>query len=298
MRTRVAIIYILYNTDLKLLNESIKSLEESIPDNLDVSFFLYNNSHEDVIHSINIKEKFEYFHDGQNIGLAKAQNKIIKKNLNNFEYFLTSDQDSIYSPEYLEIGINFMEMYRHCGCVVPIWRNTMSQNLNFETQIILDNENLKKINPFDVEEDYFQVSHAICSGSIIRGDMFTKIGLFNEDFFIDWIDNEWMWRGHKAGLNVFCNKNLQIDHQWGEQSLKIMNIEFPNKSDLRTYYTVRNGIALVFQNGLESYFKKYLIIQLAKHLIYVFFSFNKNKYKNTIKAIFDFKKINLINVKR
>jgi len=295
---KLAIIYVLYNTDIELFNKSIKSLEETIPENLNVTFFIHDNSFENSKQNIIINEKYQYFHNGENIGLAKAQNKIIKENLTFFDYFLTSDQDSIYSSNYLEIGIDFMENNKHCGCVVPIWRNILSKNKKFESQIILVNEKLKLINPVDVREDYFYVTHAICSGSIIRANMFNKIGLFNEDFFIDWIDNEWMWRGYKSELNVICYKKLRINHQWGDNPLKIMNIEIPNKSDTRVYFTFRNGLALIFHKELESYFKKYLIKQLSKYLFYLFISFSFNKYKNMFKAIKDFKNIDLINVKR
>ena len=295
---KLAIIYVLYNTDIELFNKSIKSLEETIPENLNVTFFIHDNSFENSKQNIIINEKYQYFHNGENIGLAKAQNKIIKENLTFFDYFLTSDQDSIYSSNYLEIGIDFMENNKHCGCVVPIWRNILSKNKKFESQIILVNEKLKLINPVDVREDYFYVTHAICSGSIIRANMFNKIGLFNEDFFIDWIDNEWMWRGYKSELNVICYKKLRINHQWGDNPLKIMNIEIPNKSDTRVYFTFRNGLALIFHKELESYFKKYLIKQLSKYLFYLFISFIFNKYKNMFKAIKDFKNIDLINVKR
>jgi rhamnosyltransferase len=295
---RVAIIYILYNTDIKLLNNSIKSLEGSIPDNLDITFFLYNNSSIDIKQKIIINEKFKYFYDGENVGLAKAQNKIIKDNKNLFDYFLTSDQDSIYSQKYLEIGIDFMEKNKGCGCVVPVWRNLLSENQNFESQIVLKDNKLKLVSPVDVIEDFFSITHAICSGSLIRVNMFDQIGLFNDDFFIDWIDNEWMWRGHKLGLNLICNKNLQLIHQWGESPIRFMNIEIPKKSNLRVYYTFRNGLALIFQKDLESYFKKYLIKQLTKYLLLIFLSFNYKKYKSLFKAIIDSKKIDVTTIKR
>ena len=294
---KLAIIYVLYNTDLNLFNKSIASLESRIPDNLDVTFFIYNNSSEDIKESIKIKGTLEYLYNGQNIGLAKAQNVIIKENLHTFDYFLTSDQDSIYSLNYLEIGIDFMNNNPHCGCVVPIWRNILLKKDKFETQLILLNGNLKLVNPVDVKEDFFPVTHAICSGSIIRAEMFNKIGLFNEDFFIDWIDNEWMWRGYRFGLNAICNKNLQIDHQWGNIPFRFINIEIPNKSDSRIYFTFRNGLALVFHDGLEIYFKKYLAKNLFKSLLYVIISFNLNKYRNLFKAFRDFKRVDIIDVK-
>lgn len=295
---RIAIIYILYNTDIKLLNKSIKSLQTSFSDSLDVTFFFYNNSNIDIKQEIIINEKFEYFYDGENIGLAKAQNKIIKDNKQKFDYFLTSDQDTIYSTDYLEIGVHFMEKNKEYGCVVPVWKNLLSKNQNFESQIVLLDKKLKIVNPVDVLDDYFPVIHAICSGSLIRVDMFDKIGLFNEDFFIDWIDNEWMWRGHKLGLNLICNKNLQLIHQWGESPVRFINIEIPKKSNTRIYYTFRNGLALIFQKDLESYFKKYLLKQLTRYLIYIFLSFNYKKYKSLFNAILDSKKIDVSSIKR
>ena len=290
---RLAIIYVLYDTDIDLFHKSVRSLEESISENLDVHFFIYNNSVEDIRQNLMLKEKFEYFHDKMNIGLAKAQNKIIRGNLTRFNYFLTSDQDSIYSSNFLDMGIDFLENNNDCGCVVPIWRNILSKDKKYRSQLVLKKGGLRLIDPYDVEEDYFRVTHAICSGSIIRASMFHKIGLFNEHFFIDWIDNEWMWRGHKFGLNVVCNKNLRIDHQWGNIPLKFSNIEIPNKSALRVYFTFRNGLALLFKNDLEFYFKKYLMRQLAKSLCYVLISFDLDKYRNLFKAILDYKQVNV-----
>ncbi len=295
---RVGILYILYNTDLDLLNKSIKSLEDTMPVSLDATFFMYNNSQNDIKDDIVINSKFKYFFEGTNIGLAKAQNKIIIENKDSVDYFLTSDQDTIYSNKYLEIGIDFMEKNIDCGCVVPVWRNLLSKNQNFESQIILLDNKLKLINPTDVKKDHFSIIHAICSGSLIRVNMFDKIGLFNEDFFIDWIDNEWMWRGHKLGLNLICNKNLQLSHQWGESPFKFMNIEIPKKSNLRVYYTIRNGLAMIFHKKMESYFKKYLLKQLVRYLFLVIISFNYKKYMSLFKAILDAKNIDVSSVKR
>jgi len=295
---RISIIYILYNTDVVLLNKSIKSLEDSISDKMDVTFFLYNNSSIDIKHKILITKKFKYFYDGKNIGLAKAQNKIVRENKDVFDYFLTSDQDSIYSAKYLEIAIDFMERNKECGCVVPVWRNLLSGDQKFESQIVLLEDKLTLVNPVDVQEDYFSITHAICSGSLIRVNMFDKIGLFNEDFFIDWIDNEWMWRGHKLGLNLMCNKNMQLIHQWGEPPVKFLSIEIPKKSNTRVYYTFRNGLAIIFQKNLEIYFRRYLFKQLTKYLLLIVLSFNYKKYKSLFKAVLDSKKIDVSTIKR
>jgi rhamnosyltransferase len=292
----LAIIYVLYNSDIDLLNKSIKSLDDEVPEWLDVTFFLYNNSNHDVIDKLKIKHSFKYFFEGRNIGLAKAQNRIIKENLTSFDYFLTSDQDSIYSSNYLRSAIEYLESHDNCGCVVPIWRNTYLKKEKYESQIILSKGRLKKVDPAEILSDDFQVTHAICSGSIIRADLFIKVGLFNEDFFIDWIDNEWMWRGYTSGLSVYCYKRLRIDHQWGDKPLKIFEIEIPKKSDTRVYFTFRNGLALIFHRRLKPFFRRYVIIQLLKYLIYVFFSFRLKKYKKLLRAILDFRRIELANV--
>ncbi len=287
----LAIVYVLYNTNIDLLNRSIESLEKSIPKSLCVKFFIHNNSNYDLLHKLRIKSEFQYYYDSINIGLAAAQNKIIKENLTTFDYFLTSDQDSIYSANYLENGINYLQQQAQCGCVVPVWRNIYSNKDDFEGQIILHQGRLKMIKPDDLPEDNFQVTHAISSGSIIKAETFYKIGFFNEDFFIDWIDNEWMWRAYESEISIMCYKKLQIIHQWGDAPTRILNVRIPKKSEVRIYFTFRNGLALIFHKELNYIFKHYILIQLSKYLIYLIFSFNIRKYKKLYDAVRAFKKI-------
>lgn len=86
---------------------------------------------------------------------------------------------------------------------------------------------------------------AITSGMLIPIETYHKIGPFREDYFIDFIDNEYCLRANMLGYSVAVNCDLILDHAVGHRSVRTLfglTIK-PNHHDpIRRYYIFRNGI--------------------------------------------------------
>ena len=63
--------------------------------------------------------------------------------------------------------------------------------------------------------------HLISSGSLIRLDVFDKVGLMLEELFIDFVDIEWGMRAKKNGYICYIANNVLMKHSIGDKSVKI-----------------------------------------------------------------------------
>ena len=84
-----------------------------------------------------------------------------------------------------------------------------------EILISLNNKN-EKIIMIGPAQDYDNLSKSIeetslliSSGSLVLKNAFDKIGNFKEEFFIDYIDYEWVWRAQRQGYKVFKTNKVK-----------------------------------------------------------------------------------------
>jgi rhamnosyltransferase len=121
---------------------------------------------------------------------------------------------------------------------------------------------------------------AITSGSLISYTKFKQIGPMPEEYFIDFIDNEYCLRAFLKGFRVAVNCGLTINHSIGQRIKKrILMLTFkPNHHPpIRRYYISRNGIATAIR--YFAHFKSYPFL-LFLRLIHEYLSiilFEKNK---------------------
>ncbi len=80
----------------------------------------------------------------------------------------------------------------------------------------------------------------ITSGTIISKNVFTLLGEFREDFFIDSIDHEYCLRAHKHKINVLSTKAALINHHIGSKGGLI-----PIHNHERKFYIFRNVIVTI-----------------------------------------------------
>jgi rhamnosyltransferase len=86
---------------------------------------------------------------------------------------------------------------------------------------------------------------AITSGMLITVAAYRKIGAFRDDYFIDFIDNEYCLRAGTLGLSIAVNCDIVLDHSIGNRSLRRfcgLTIKPNNHLPTRRYYMSRNGI--------------------------------------------------------
>jgi len=176
---------------------------------------------------------------GNNCGIAYAQNRGIEYALEKgADWILLSDQDTIYPPNYVKTLLKEGAKLSNIGCLVPVFYDEVKQTLS--KICITKNHAI-----IPEEGKVYELAHAISSGTLIPAEVLKKVGLMNEKFFIDWVDNEWCWRVTKAGYKIYSPTNVKITHQLGDGVIKLGKIKLTKRSVFRFYYILRNGFYLL-----------------------------------------------------
>lgn len=260
----IGAIVVLFNPDFNVTNKALESLILQVD-----KVCIVDNSLSDNSNYINNLDNIEYIPLRKNIGIAAAQNIGIdyftKKN---YDYVVFSDQDSI-APDNLisELFKAFKDLQSKgfkIAAVGPL-------PINRETsQPYITKPNIKRIYNAEIwglNYDVYEMHSIISSLSLIKIDTFSKIGLFEEDLFIDGVDDEWCWRAtHLEQLNSFIVPKLIFSHYQGTDN----NIRLIKKKStpFRTYYQFRNFIILFKRPYTPKYWKR---LNLIKFIIKSFY---------------------------
>lgn len=170
----------------------------------------------------------------ENIGLASALNQGVRMALEKgFDWILTLDDDSEVESKMvskmLEVYVSFdEEKKRNIAMLAP----------NYIT--------IK--GPVFYQSNSFEVPGAPTSGSLIKKDIFKKVGFFRDDFFIYCIDTEFCLRLRKYHLKVVLVPNAFLCCRGGERpeirKFFGRKIIIPNNSPWRYYYIFRNSLLI------------------------------------------------------
>lgn len=139
---------------------------------------------------------------------------------------LCSIYDTFHDKKILAIiGSNFCDTYR------PI-PETTNANLNG--------------NLFD--QDWQEVDWVITSGSLLNKEAYLTIGLFREDYFIDFVDKEYCLRAEKYGYKIIKIRSQLMFHTIGKSTQHNIFGKHKwttNHTADRRYYMTRNHIAIL-----------------------------------------------------
>lgn len=264
-------------------DENLISLVETINKEIDNIFIIDNTDSKyncEIIQTIKNKNVL-VFKNNANFGIAKALNqgfKIAKKY--NFEWVITFDQDTILLDNYLQLIKNIYTIYPSKAIIGAIGLSSFvkkeSKNLNY---IITD--------------------YLITSGCIMPMSVYSEVGDFIDDLFIDNVDIEYSLRIRHSKFKLIKILQLSMIHKAGNSiSKKILffNFNSSNHNSLRRYYMSRNHIILV-----RKYFVLYpfFIIKATFFFCISVISFSfleknvKKKMYNTLRGIKDGIKYNL-----
>lgn len=256
----IGCIIVLYNPQLGLITQSINQLTSQI----DVLVLVDNScSYNKDIQKLEVGGKIKYIHLGENRGIAVAQNIGVKmlKHLA-VEVVLFMDQDSIAPNNMVEMMKN--EIYL---------LSSLNVRLGGIGPCLLNRQNNVKYRKGSQKEAIFddqlsEVKELMSSGSFIPISNFDIVGLFEEAFFIDGVDNEWCWRAGYKGFRFFRMESLIIEHQLGEGDRTIFNRDIAISTPFRTYYQFRNFIFLLVRGYVPMRWKVYNAFKYIVKLFY------------------------------
>ncbi len=256
---KIAGVVVIYNPT----SDIIKNITSYIK-NISHLYLVDNSeeSNEELLNSISDVSKFEFIHNQVNLGVAKALNIAIEKATKaGFKYLLTMDQDSLFEGDSLKkLLANISD--ESVGIYSPFHKNKYFTNPPH-------NESIQ------------EVSDVMTSGNILNLSVINKVGYFNEDYFIDYVDIEFCLRLRLKEFKIMrINKSFLIHNEANLEKKFFLGktVYPPNHSAIRWYYKIRNYLYL--KKVYLEYFPEYFKIEKIniRNNIFKVMLFEKNKF--------------------
>lgn len=234
LKSNLACIIVSYN-----IGYDIHKCYNAIKDQVDRVIIVDNGSNKETIQAlkqIEENKKTDIIFLDKNQGIAKALNEgVILARNKKYKWIITMDNDSEATKDMV---CNMISVYNE----LPVDEKKDIVSIAPIFIDISDNEeNLKQ----NLDIKYSYVDLVITSGNIISLDIFNKIGMFREDYFIDYVDNEFCLRILESGKKIIQINQAILKHHLGnslEKKIFFKTIKSTNHSPVRRYYLTRNSL--------------------------------------------------------
>jgi rhamnosyltransferase len=186
---------------------------------------------------------FEVIWNKENIGLAAGLNTGIRSALANeqYQWIATFDQDSRVFP-----GFGAAMLAAQAACP---FRDKVA---------VISPCHILSSEPVEIACQYGpqfrEMPVVLQSGSFFSSSAFKDVGMFDESFFIDYVDFEFCLRLRKSGFRMIEASHAPVNHRVGmptrHRFLGIACTVF-NHSPLRRYYAARNRLRVYRRYALS-----------------------------------------------
>ncbi|MGL4450817.1 MAG: glycosyltransferase family 2 protein [Sarcina sp.] len=218
------------------IGQDIYKCYDAINEQVDSVIIVDNGSQRDTINElrkIENNQKTEIIYLSENKGIATALNYGVKlaKDLG-YSWVLTMDNDSIACIDM----VNEMIKTYNSFC-----EKEKLEIVSLAPRYIQEG----RYSEIEKEEGISYESLVITSGNLVQISIFNEIGCFKDDYFIDYVDNEFCLRILEAGKKIVQVKSAILEHNLGAvKSKKIFfsSISSTNHSPIRRYYLTRNAM--------------------------------------------------------
>lgn len=266
---RVAAVVVLYEPDLKILSELLRSVIGQVATVIVVDNTIGSEeSRSPIPHPFS--SNVSYYALGDNLGIATAQNYGIKTALQtNHTHVLLMDQDSLLPPSMVNDLLTREQQLKLAGKPVAALGPVFVDVKTGEMSYVIRHSFLfvQKISPSD-HRDPIESDTIIASGSLISARAFSAIGLMDERLFIDRVDIEWGLRARALGYYCYICPDIIMQHSLGDTFVtyggKVINLH----SDLRHYYMVRNSVYLLRKQHMGWKWKSVMIARVPLYLLF------------------------------
>jgi rhamnosyltransferase len=248
---KIALTVILYNPSEQAFNNIV------VLGKYFSAVFVFDNStiQTELQKKIKLLPNIVFISNAENNGIAaplnQASNLAIEQG---FDWLLTMDQDSCFTEKELPQYLSLIEAYPSKNMVAQFGCS------------------YGQINPKGIiaAQESKEVDILITSGSVMNLKLFAEIGPFDENYFIDHVDNDYCIQSVIKGYKLVQFLNITLTHTLGDtkkrRSFKTLYL-IPKRrtvhNAIRCYYMERNMLYL------ENKFKQYhlpQVVQLRKNL--------------------------------
>ena len=245
MDKRICAGIVLYNPDIARLEQSIHRIASQVE-----MVILVDNASEnigDVEDMFTHDTKTYLVKNNDNLGIASALNQICQyADEHKFHWVLTLDQDTICPVDIIEKLSRYTTIDR-VGILCPA--------------VDYEGLNLRgKLGPGELTETYA----CMTSGALTNLNAWKKANGFRDDYFIDFVDNEFCMKFRLNQFKIIRVNNCIMHHQLGEAKEKSILGIIKRKVCLhkpwRYYYMTRNNLLFIWEykshlNIIKEYLK-------------------------------------------
>lgn len=289
----VAVSIVNFNTK-KLLENCLQSIfSQKFKDNVVV--WVVDNASEDGSVEM-IKRNFpevKLIESKKNLGFGAGHNLVFKKA--KADFFLILNSDTILEKGATGKMVDFMKKNQSCGlasCKIKGFDGNLQPNggdLPYGMALLvwlfnLETFGIKSPSFHRSEPKYYNIAHEVgwVSGSFmfIREEVLSKIGFFNEKYFMYFEDVEFCQRAKEGGFSVMINPQVEISHLSGGSL---------DKPQLRQWTGEYKGLIRFYRDKfgiLAALLIKFLVIISTVLRIFAFFCLGqKERAKTYVKVI-------------
>ncbi|WP_456399935.1 glycosyltransferase family 2 protein [Persephonella sp.] len=221
-------------------SQIIKVIKSVLSTNLKIKLYLIDNSPTaDLSKLSKIDSRIEYIFTGKNIGYGKANNIALRKSIEQkVPFHLVLNPDVYFNEGVLERIYEYMNQNPEIGLLMPkvLYPNGKLQYLCklLPTPVDLFGRRFLNFRPFkkliekrnEIYELRFtsydkimEVPYLSGCFMLIRVEVFKKVGLFDERFFMYMEDTDLSRRIYKVAKNIYF-PYVHIYHEYGKGSYK------------------------------------------------------------------------------
>jgi rhamnosyltransferase len=229
-------IFISYNPNDSFIN-NVNQLVGQVSEILIIDNNSDINSHK-FLKKISENSKITIIYNQKNLGIATALNQGVNYAIaHSYEWIATFDQDSKPPNNFIRSMFYAYSQYSlqdQLAIISPRYFNEVSQ-------LIIP------VKRGDINSTFFEIEAAMTSGNLCKTSIFEKVGLFEEDFFIDYVDYEFCLRCICNGFKIIVSSESVLIHNLGvTTSHKLFGKTYftSNHPPLRRFYNARNRILL------------------------------------------------------
>lgn len=286
MKNKIFAIIVTFNPEVNFFNNFLLSCANEFDDVVVVD---NASSNLDLLDKNQKFSNVMFIKNLKNIGIGAAQNIGIKyAQENNATHFIFFDQDSKFDTGFLNLLLMKFQGLQASGCKVAAVGPSLIDSESGNSIPFISYKNGLKCRIVAEKEEVIECFALLSSGTLTSVEVMRDVGLFNEEYFIAYVDVEWCARADNLGYSCYGLGSAILNHSLGDNRYYIGKNVIPMHAPLRHYYVFRNGIFMLKSDAVPLYFKINDLIQLMRSfLIYLIFAPSKfTRLKFIIKGIF------------
>lgn len=209
-----------------------------------------NGSDDQVLASVQTwagHDGFSVIGIGENVGVAAAQNRgVIWARAQGCSHVLMLDQDSIPSSGMVQKLLAALDETRASGVpVAATGPRLIDRRTGASTPFVrIGLLGVTRHEYRDENSSLIPTDFLISSGMLIPLEILDRVGLPEEDLFIDNVDLEWCFRARSMGLSLYGVYDAVMEHSVGDHVVQLGSYVIHLHAPLRQYYIMRNRIVL------------------------------------------------------